>query len=47
MVGRRDRLTTFTADGDADAERAYRTHWASAGMAEPIVERPRSPSVSS
>ena len=32
----------FTADGDADAERAYRTHWASAGMAEPIVERPRS-----
>ena len=32
----------FTADGDADAERAYRTHWASTGMAEPIVERPRS-----
>jgi hypothetical protein len=32
----------FTADGHCGAERAYRTRWASAGMAEPIVERPRS-----
>ena len=33
----------FTADGDADAERAYRTHWASADMPEPVVERPPRP----
>src|SRR5258705_8957190 len=33
----------FTADGDSDAERAYRTHWASTDIAEPIVERPRRP----
>src|SRR5262245_15300194 len=31
----------FTADGNSDAERAYRTHWASADTAEPVVERPR------
>ena len=30
----------FTADGDSDAERAYRTHWASTDSPEPIVERP-------
>ncbi len=31
----------FTADGDVDAERAYRTHWASGeDIAQPIVERP-------
>jgi len=30
----------FTADGDSDAERAYRTHWASADAPEPVVERP-------
>jgi hypothetical protein len=31
----------FTADGDADAERAYRTHWGSTdNIPEPIVERP-------
>ena len=29
----------FTADGDSDAERAYRTHWASTDIPEPIVER--------
>ncbi len=33
----------FTADGDSDAERAYRTHWGSTDMPEPIVERPRGP----
>ncbi|MDT5304124.1 MAG: hypothetical protein QOG79_7668, partial [Mycobacterium sp.] len=33
----------FTADGDADAERAYRTHWGSTDVAEPIVERPPRP----
>ena len=33
----------FTADGDSDAERAYRTHWASTDIPEPIVERPRRP----
>jgi hypothetical protein len=33
----------FTADGDSDAERAYRTHWASADIPEPIVELPRRP----
>jgi hypothetical protein len=33
----------FTADGDADAERAYRTHWGSTEVAEPIVERPPRP----
>lgn len=32
-----------TADGDADAERAYRTQWASTDMPEPIVERPPRP----
>jgi hypothetical protein len=31
----------FTTDGDADAERTYRTHWGSTDVAEPIVERPR------
>ena len=31
----------FTADGDSDAERAYRTHWVSTDIPEPIVERPR------
>lgn len=30
----------FTADGDADAERAYRTHWASSDAPEFVVERP-------
>jgi hypothetical protein len=29
----------FTADGDSDIERAYRTQWASADVAEPVVER--------
>jgi hypothetical protein len=33
----------FTADGDADAERTYRTHWGSTDVAEPIVERPPRP----
>ena len=33
----------FTADGDSDAERAYRTHWASTAIPEPTVERPRRP----
>jgi hypothetical protein len=33
----------FTANGDYDAERAYRTHWASADIPEPIVECPRRP----
>jgi hypothetical protein len=33
----------FTADGDSDAERAYRTHWASADAPEFVVERPRRP----
>lgn len=33
----------FTADGDAEAERAYRTHWASNDSPEPVVERPRRP----
>ena len=31
----------FTADGDADVERAYRTHWASTDIPETMVERPR------
>ena len=31
----------FTADGDSDIERAYRTQWASADVAEPVVERAR------
>ena len=31
----------FTADGDSDAERAYRTHWASTDIADSVVERPR------
>ena len=30
----------FTADGDSDAERAYRTHWASSDTPEFVVERP-------
>ena len=30
----------FTVDGDADAERAYRTHWASADTPELVVEHP-------
>jgi hypothetical protein len=30
----------FTADGDSDAERTYRTHWSSTDIPEPIVERP-------
>ena len=33
----------FTADGDSDAERAFRTHWASTDMPDPVVERPRRP----
>jgi hypothetical protein len=33
----------FTAGGDPDAARAYRTHWASAELAEPVVARPRRP----
>ncbi|WP_353371927.1 hypothetical protein [Mycobacterium sp.] len=33
----------FTAGGDPDAERAYRTHWASAELLEPVVARPRRP----
>jgi len=30
----------FTADGDSDAERAYRTHWASTDIPEFALERP-------
>jgi len=30
----------FTADGDSDAERAYRTHWASSDAPEFVVELP-------
>ena len=33
----------FTADGDSDTERAYRTHWASTDIADSVVERPRRP----
>jgi hypothetical protein len=33
----------FTADGEAEAERAYRTHWASADFVEPVVDRARPP----
>ena len=33
----------FTADGDADVERAYRTHWASTDIPETMVEGPRGP----
>ena len=33
----------FTADGDADVERAYRTHWGSTNVPDPVVERPRRP----
>ena len=33
----------FTIDGDSDAERAYRTHWGSTDVPEPIVERPLLP----
>jgi len=32
-----------TADGDADAERAYRAQWASADFVQPVVERPPRP----
>jgi len=31
----------FTADGDADVERAYRTHWATTDIPETMVERAR------
>lgn len=31
----------FAADGDADTERAYRTHWASTDIAESAGERPQ------
>ena len=37
----------FTAGADSDAERAYRTHWASAEIPEPVVARPRRPDGSS
>jgi hypothetical protein len=30
----------FTADGDSDVERAYRTHWASTDISEFVLERP-------
>src|SRR3954468_18318367 len=30
----------FTANGDSDAERAYRTHWGTTDSPEPIIERP-------
>jgi hypothetical protein len=30
----------FTADGDSDAERAYRTHWATTDTPEFVLERP-------
>jgi hypothetical protein len=33
----------FTSDGDPSAEGAYRTHWGSADLAAPLVERPRRP----
>ncbi|MGY4653743.1 hypothetical protein ACVWWN_007539 [Mycobacterium sp. URHB0021] len=34
----------FTADGDSDVERAFRTHWASStDVADPVVESPRRP----
>ena len=33
----------FTADGDSDAERAYRTHWGSPDIPEPMAEHPRRP----
>jgi hypothetical protein len=33
----------FTADGDSETERAYRTQWASADAPEPVVERPPHP----
>ncbi len=33
----------FTADGDSDAERAYRTHWGSTDIPEPMAEHPRRP----
>jgi hypothetical protein len=33
----------FTAEGDADTERSYRTQWASTDIPEPTVERPRRP----
>src|SRR6476619_72312 len=32
----------FTADGDSEAERTYRTHWGSTDIPEPIVEPPSS-----
>lgn len=33
----------FTADGDADAERAFRTHWATTDVAEVVERRPSRP----
>ena len=33
----------FTADGDPDIERAYRTQWGSTDVPEPVVERPPRP----
>jgi hypothetical protein len=33
----------FTADGDADVERAYRTQWGSTDVPDPVIERPRRP----
>jgi hypothetical protein len=33
----------FTADGDPDAERAYRTNWGSTESPEPVVVHPQSP----
>jgi hypothetical protein len=33
----------FTADGDADVERAYRTQWGSTNVPDPVIERPRRP----
>jgi hypothetical protein len=33
----------FTADGEEDAERVYRTHWGSTDIPEPVVERPHRP----
>ena len=33
----------FTADADADVERAYRTHWGSTDVPDPVIERPHRP----
>lgn len=33
----------FTAGGDSNEERAYRTYWASTEVADPVVEHPRPP----